>query len=304
MSGAGPGTVFGRWGRFLAERFPLGRHLPLIVCFFAANALAARQATGMPLPGAATLVIGGAAITLVFLHLRVFDEIKDYDTDRSVHPDRPLPRGLLSVAEARTAAFGLMALELALGLMLGTAVFLSLLGTCLYSLFMYREFFCRQWLRPRLATYALSHTVIACWLGLSAFSVATGLHFWQLPSPFLRFLVADWLVFNVFEFGRKTFGRTEEQPGVDSYSRRFGPAGAAAAVAAMAGGATLLPFVPAGGLPLAPVAGWGLALLLAVTCSAGAWYALSPEACRGRLFRGTCTLFILGYNLLVALGLW
>jgi 4-hydroxybenzoate polyprenyltransferase len=294
----------GRWGVFLAERFPPGRHLALIACFFAANALAARQATGLSLPGALPLVLGGTAIFMVFLHLRIFDEIKDYATDLSVHPDRPLPRGLVSMAEARMAAFGLMALELALGLAIGVEAFLALLGTCLYSLVMYREFFCRQWLRPRLATYALSHTVNACWLGLSAFSVVTGLHFWQLPSPFLRFLVADWLVFNVFEFGRKTFGGDEEQPGVDSYSRRFGPAGAAAVVAAMAGAAALLPFVPAGGLVLSPAAGWGLALLLTAICTAGARYALSPSAGQGRLFRGACTLFILGYNLLVALGLW
>jgi 4-hydroxybenzoate polyprenyltransferase len=196
-----------------------------------------------------------------------------------------------------------MALELALGLVLGPPVLLALVGTCLYSLVMYREFFCRQWLRQRLATYALSHTIIACWLGLSVFSVATGLHFWQLPSPLLLFLVADWLVFNVFEFGRKTFGRDEEHPGVDSYSRLFGPAGAAAAVAAMAGGAAALPFLPAGGLRLAPLAGWGLALLLAVICTAGGRYALSPSAGQGRQFRGACTLFILGYNLVVALGL-
>lgn len=303
MSAPGSASIPARWGTFLAERFPVGRHLPLIACFYAANVLAALQATGIPLPGGATLAAGGAAVFLVFLHLRIFDEIKDYATDRAVHPERPLPRGLMTLAEARGAAFGLITLELALGLLLGFSAFWALLGTVLYSLVMYREFFCREWLRPRLATYALTHTVIACWLGLSAFAIATGRHVWQVPPAFALFVTADWLVFNVFEFGRKTFGRDEEEAGVDSYSRRFGPAGAAAAVGAMAGAAAALPFLPATGLRLPAGAEWSLLLLVMAVWGAGAGYALSPMAGRGRLFRGVCTLFILGYNLIVAVGL-
>ena len=38
---------------------------------------------------------------LMFLHLRIFDEIKDFKLDRIIHPNRPLARGLINVLEAK-----------------------------------------------------------------------------------------------------------------------------------------------------------------------------------------------------------
>jgi 4-hydroxybenzoate polyprenyltransferase len=293
----------GRWCRFIGERFSPVKHLPLIACFYGANLLAAIRSTGSRLPTPGTMLMGAVAVLLIFFHLRIFDEIKDYETDLTVHPDRPLPRGLLTVAAAKRTAFALIALELFLGLLIGPAAFVALCGTVLYSLVMYREFFAREWLRPRLATYAVTHTVIACWMGLFVFSTATGRPFWTPPPAFSLFILADWMVFNVFEFGRKTFGAEEEEAGVDSYSGRFGPAGAAVAVVAMALVAVSAVSLPEIALRLHAAARIAMAGLMSVTVGAAVLYATSPCASRGKLFRGACSAFILCYNAIVVAGL-
>jgi hypothetical protein len=303
MSPADPSTSFGRWCRFIGERFSPLKHLPLIAFFYGANFLAAIRSSGTPAPDQGPTLLGGVTVMLVFLHLRIFDEIKDYDTDLTVHPDRPLPRGLLTLASAKRTAFTLIALELLLGILIGASAFWAICGTVLYSLVMYREFFVREWLRPRLATYALTHTLIACWMALFIFSTATGRPFWMVSPGFAFFLLADWMVFNVFEFGRKTFGTDEERPGVDSYSGRFGPYGAAAVVVAMALVAVTVVSLPGSGLPFHSAARFAMAGLLAVTAAAAVLYALSPRAPRGRLFRGACSAFILCYNVIVTAGL-
>jgi len=220
-----------------------------------------------------------------------------------VHPDRPLPRGLLTPVTAKRAAFILIALEILLGILIGPAAFCAICGTILYSLVMYREFFVRDWLRPRLATYALTHTVIACWMALFIFSTATGRPFWMISPGFTLFLLADWMVFNVFEFGRKTFGTDEEQPGVDSYSGRFGPPAAASIAVAMALVAVAAVTLPGSSLQLHGAARIAMAGLLTVTVAAAILYARSPHASHGRLFRGACSAFILCYNVIVTAGL-
>jgi 4-hydroxybenzoate polyprenyltransferase len=141
-------------------------------------------------------------------------------------------------------------------------------------------------------------------MGLFVYSAATGRPFWTPPLPFVLFILADWMVFNVFEFGRKTFGREEEQAGVDSYSKRFGPTGAVAVTVAMAFTATAAVTLPGIGLQLHPLAQAALAVLMLAVVAAAARYALSPLAPQGRLFRGTCGAFILLFNLIVTAGLF
>jgi len=49
---------------------------------------------------------------------------------------------------------------------------------------------------------------------------------WQLETRNWIFAIGCFGVFNIFEFGRKTFAKTEEQSGVDSYSKTWGRTGA------------------------------------------------------------------------------
>lgn len=170
------------WAIFIKDRFPPLQYIPMIAAFFLANCANYN---------AWSLLV----TTLVFFHLRVFDEIKDYQTDVIHNPTRPLASGLISCKEAWYVALACIGLELALSAMISAKALLIACGMVGYSLLMYKEFFIGEWLRPKLATYALTHTLIVCWI--SAF----------LGSPSL---LANWMVFNVFEFGRKTFGKAEQ----------------------------------------------------------------------------------------------
>ena len=77
--------------QFLKERVPVVANLILAV--------------GMILSAAATLNISapiggsifiGAALLIFITELRFMDELKDYEKDKIAHPDRPLPRGLVT----------------------------------------------------------------------------------------------------------------------------------------------------------------------------------------------------------------
>ena len=278
------------WSLFIQERFPLFKHSVSLLCLFLANASMAAESFAFK-----NSFLCFSIVLLTFFRLRIFDEIKDYPTDCVIHPDRPLARGVISVAEAKRTAFAIMGIELSLSLMLGLPAFVGSVLVCVYSLLMYREFFIGPWLRPRLATYALVHTPVSSFISLFVFSSMTGKYCWQAPFSVFLFSFTTWLIFNIFEFGRKTFGQEEETVSHDSYSKRFGSWGAATLVLLMASLSGFIAWylgVPALALSLLLLPLMGLSLL----------YGFFNSKKWAIAFRTACSLFILLFNVIVFLG--
>ena len=165
-------TAIATWKTFFKERLPL---IPLLIISagYAFTGMAIRQenlSTGhLWAMGAATL-----AIVLFMGVLRLMDEIKDKDKDAIVHPDRPLPRGLVTEAGLRRLiGIGYGALLLATPLF-GWWSFeagWAWLATILWMGLMYREFFLGEWLENRPWLYAISHQVVIPLLALFTVSI-------------------------------------------------------------------------------------------------------------------------------------
>ncbi|MBD3246681.1 MAG: manganese transporter permease [Candidatus Omnitrophica bacterium] len=292
-----------RWYIFLQQRFPPAEHALLIVFYFGANAMVAGSVSVSGYACTAFhLFLGLVVVGGMFFHLRIFDEIKDFRHDCTAHPDRPLARGLLSVRQAKQGAGVLIVIELLLSALIGVHALSAVMCTALYSLVMYKEFFIGQWLRPRLATYALTHTLVACLMSLCVFSIVTGRYFWMSPKQYALFVCANWMIFNVFEFGRKTFAREEERDLVDSYSKRLGSIRAAGNVIGMAAVAVLIAVVLGNALSLPFLFYLAQALLLSVVVGTGLWYGISVSRTAARAFRGACSVFILLYNVIIVIG--
>lgn len=292
----------GRWLIFSKERFPLLRHVLLIVFYVAANALVALNSVSFDLVFTYKDLLCALSVLAIFFHLRIFDEIKDYKNDLLVHKDRPLARGLISVGEAKQAAFVLILLELSLAFFIGRAAFIAAIFTVVYSLIMYKEFFIGDWLRPKMATYALAHTLVSCWMSMFVFSAVTGLNFWRLPRIYGLFVLVNWMIFNIFEFGRKTFGKEEEEGLVESYSKRLGPVRAAFNVVFMAIIAMFAAFKLGDIFHLSFIYILAMDILLGLTLIAAGLYAVHNDKTSGKIFRGICSIFILFYNVIIAMG--
>ncbi|MBI2265505.1 MAG: UbiA prenyltransferase family protein [Armatimonadetes bacterium] len=291
-----------RWWTFTRERFPLLNHLPVILFFWSAGSLVASRSTGLSPALTLQEFLSAATLFFLFFHLRIFDEIKDCPNDRIVHSDRPLARGLISLKEAKSVAWGLIVLELYGAWLIGLPAFVSLACAVLYSLLMYKEFLLGPWLRPRMEAYALSHTLVSCWMALFLWSSVTGRHFWQIPKTYALWVLACWMIFNIFEFGRKTLGKEEEQDLVESYSKRLGSWGAAGSVLVMAAIAAAIAFRLGHAFKLREFFLLLMAALVGVLVLAGGVYAVTGTERPARTFRTACSTFILFYDLIVTLG--
>lgn len=296
-----------RWWQFLHERHePVGITL-MVSAFFAASAFVAYQPGVHAAPCFKRLAAGFVLVWLVFLHMRLFDEVKDYDFDKEHNPTRPLSRGLISVGEFSAMTLVCIVFELSLAGIMSWPMFPTMVMVLCFTLLMRMEFFIGDWMRPKLELYATTHTFSAAMISMLIHTVVCFSDAAAADKATLVFALGNWFVFNVFEFGRKTFATAEERVGVDSYSARLTPVGAvtlllvniAVAYAAFYHVAVTKFAAFASWSMLSPAAAVSLLVVLA-----GFVYAGKPSIGNAKLYRGTVTFYLLAYPASIAGALY
>lgn len=217
--------IVNRWIVFIHERFPLTEHLVSILFFTLGNGAVACAITGNVFYGY-KFFIAYIVCLLFFFRLRCFDEIKDYMTDILVNPSRPLARGVLTITNVKHMFLAVTLIEIALVSLLGSNALLAHLVAVAYSYLMYKEFFIGKYLSPHLTTYAITHTFVSVLVAYSIFSQMTGMGVDTFNIELFVFGLASWAIFNLFEFGRKTYAPVEERKNVPTYTTTFGVFGA------------------------------------------------------------------------------
>ncbi len=212
-----------RWWTYLQERFPPLEN-GLLVAVFGLSALchSALLRGRADLPGVETALAAFGLTLLFFFLLRVADEFKDLEKDRRYRPERPVPRGLISLTELGAAGVATGIVQLALAAWIDATLILVLLGAWAYFGLMWVEFFVPDWLDRRPVLYMLSHMVIMPVIALLAagcdWAVAAG----APPAGLAWFLGASFFGGLVFEIGRKIRAPDGERTGVETYSKVWG----------------------------------------------------------------------------------
>lgn len=257
-----------RWWIYQRERFPVLGHGPLILAF-SASALtfsALLHGDRLDAPEHPWLKAGIAAFLscfLFFLQLRIADEFKDFEEDSRWRPYRPVPRGLVRLGELGWIFAGSACLQLLLALWLSPRLLLVLVPAWTYLALMSHEFFAREWLKARPITYLWTHMLI---MPIVDF-YATACHWLAqgLPAhPGLKwFLLASFSNGILIETGRKLRSPSEEEEGVQTYTRLWGARRAPLVWLACQGATALLAVAAAHGVRFAgPVAAASAALFL------------------------------------------
>lgn len=228
-------TKLSAWWQFTKERFHPSSHLAMIAVFIFAHILVVNATESIFATSLNDLVMLIGVIAFYF-KLRLYDEVKDYELDVIINKHRPLPRGLLNHRDMYTGMVVCIAIELIAFSTMGLNSLISISVAILYSLLMYKEFFIRDIIRPYLTTYALTHTIVTVLLSFAIFSFLSQESLLTIVTntTLVSFAMANWLLFNIFEFGRKTFATTEERENVDTYSSLFGRTGAVMLVVSQA----------------------------------------------------------------------
>lgn len=193
-----------RWQEFQKERFPVAK-MAMIPLGMSASGFAAAGGWADDFAFKLSLACSIGGIYAFLVELRLMDELKDFEKDKIAHPTRPLPRGLIPVAELELMIrAGLAALVLLAGVVFFAvnAAAALLLAVCVgYLYLMYKEFFIGQALGRRPFWYAVSHQIVI--FPLICFAVACrDAEAWSAPQGlWLATLILG--AFFTYEVGRK-----------------------------------------------------------------------------------------------------
>ncbi|HUH85406.1 MAG TPA: UbiA family prenyltransferase [Stellaceae bacterium] len=288
-----PPALIERLWIYQRERFPLGKTGVLLAVFSAASVSVSAHLSGRALPGLATFAGAWAVAVIFFFQLRACDEIKDREDDRRFRPERPIPRGLVSLRLIVGLGFAGVPIAAAIAAALAPALLAPLALVWLWLALMTAEFFVPDWLKRRPFLYLVSHMAImplidlfetACeWLRRGG-AVAAGL-LWFLGLSFANGCV--------IELGRKVWAPENERPGVETYSGLLGPRRAAWLWAAAASIAFLLLVGTGFVTGAATVDGVLGGILLAVVWIVALRFVRRPEPGRQKLIDAVAGLWVL-----------
>jgi 4-hydroxybenzoate polyprenyltransferase len=218
---------------YLAEMFPLGRHLSIAAVTYLATAAFARDVHGIDTSvWSAYLLLGVWSYLTVPLLLRLMDELKDLDIDRALFAERPLPSGRVKESDIRTSIVGVIIIYLGANAVHRLTLLAAVVITA-YALLMFKRFFAEQAHQDSLPLTLATHNPIVP-LSLSyGFFLFAGEHDLALSDlawePVLTFVLMLWMPFLAWEVSRKIRAPEEEDAYV-TYTRLLGQRGAVGVV--------------------------------------------------------------------------
>ena len=149
-----------KWQTYLKERSPL----PAIAMIGFLQSISSNYLYPHQSVDWVGVVLSTICLTLLLILMRLMDEIKDHQKDLIAHPERPLPRGLITPNEMHAAVQNVTALLLVFSGLISAlrspvcgGIFAVLV---LYLLLMYKEFFCSKFINKNAFFYAITHQVI------------------------------------------------------------------------------------------------------------------------------------------------
>ena len=293
-------SIADRWLVFINERFPIVEHCVSIFFLTLANSAVACAISGS-IFYIYNFCIAYLVCLLFFFRLRCFDEIKDYATDKLVTPGRPLARGVLSVGNVKTMFAAVTLVELALVSLLGRNALLVHSAAVAYSYLMYKEFFIGKYLSPHLTTYAITHTFVSVLVAYSIFAQMTGAAVQEFNSALFVFGLATWSIFNLFEFGRKTFSPDEERKNVATYTTTFGIPGAILlSLSQIAASVAVIFYLYHGDTIFALSDIYYYFIAASIPFAAGMLFLGWKTRRSARLFRASCAVYLVGFYALLS----
>lgn len=184
-----------------------------------------------------TYLVAVTILSLYLIQIRTADEKKDFEHDNKYHPNRPVQRGVVSLAEL--AVINKLSI---VGQLLLYASFLDprimLLGLLSqgYAFLTKKEFFVRDWIRQHFFIYYFSHYIqlVILFYALVSIIQPTDQSYWLFVLLFMLGVIAT-------EIGRKMFAE-EDDTIDDTYSAQLGHTGSAIALSVVSSAIVLTVF--------------------------------------------------------------
>ena len=197
-------------------------HGPLVLAFAGGVACASAALRGADGPGWGAVAVAFVVSLGAFIQLRVADEWKDRETDAAFRPERPVPRGLVTLRELTIAALAVAVVQVIACILLAPRLLLPLALVWGWGTLMTVEFGVGERLRQWPVATLISHgLIVPCidFFSVSADVLSNGSDY---PDGTAWLIGVSLFGGMVVEIGRKIWATADERPGVETYSATWG----------------------------------------------------------------------------------
>ena len=166
-------------------------------------------------------IIGGYTIFAFLLWLRVADDLKDYETDKRLFPDRPLPSGRTKIKDVVISCAIFEAIALVLNVLFMPNIFYCII-LYIYGYLMSKWFFKKKTIQPSLPLALITHNPVQMIVNLYIISftvIKYNLDFVNLTTIMTLFTL--YFPALIWEISRKIRAPKEEND-YTTYSKLFG----------------------------------------------------------------------------------
>lgn len=207
---------------YQSERFPVIKTAILLVVFSASSVTASAQLAGRSLPPFTAYLTAFILVFFFFWQLRAADEYKDNETDTRYRPERPIPRGLVSLKLIIILGFLSMIISaLVAYIYLPSLLFLVFIVWCWMGL-MTAEFFAPHALHASPLLLLVTHMLVMPLIDMVLTACEWLPHGTSMPTGLWTFLLLSLANGCIFEFSRKIWAPENEREGVETYSSAWG----------------------------------------------------------------------------------
>ncbi len=198
---------------FQNERFPIK-----ILAFTTGATVLGSIAVSSSQPGRYIIAMAFISTLLYLFHIRVIDEDRDLKLDNSLHPDRPVQRGIVSINQLFLLDLTGLLICVAISIFIGTKAIIVTLAILVFTSLAWKDFFAPNYFKNRPVIYHLVNSPQMVLIQWNIYAIYTkSLHInWSM----ILFLL---LVYNgifIIEIIRKTNISIADTP--DSYSSQIG----------------------------------------------------------------------------------
>ena len=167
-------------------------------------------------------LVGAFTVFAFLLWLRVADDLKDFETDKELFPDRPLPSGRVYKKDIVISCIIVQAITLALNIifMRENLIFFAILY--FYGYLMSKWFFQKAKIQPSLPLALVTHNPVQAIVNL--YIIAFTIRKYNLPVFTLTNIMALWTLYFpalIWEISRKIKAPKDEND-YTTYSKLFG----------------------------------------------------------------------------------
>ncbi|MBO4578760.1 MAG: UbiA family prenyltransferase [Clostridiales bacterium] len=166
--------------------------------------------------------VGAWTVFAFLLWLRIADDLKDFETDKELFPDRPLPSGRVKKKDVMVACVIVQVITVALNIIFMRENIIFFIILYIYGYLMSKWFFQRAKIQPSLPLALITHNPVQAFVNL--YIIAFTLIKYDLPWVTLTNIMALWTLYFpalIWEVSRKIKAPKDEND-YTTYSKLFG----------------------------------------------------------------------------------